>query len=81
MIDGLYLRDTPEGRAIEQIARSLSDRTEPGQLAMTRKLARIAATAMIELIGHDETSKFFAGVSFDCLKLRGQAKGARKNDR
>lgn len=75
----LFLPDTPEGRAVDQIARSLSDRSEPGQLAMSRKLARIAATAMVELAGPDEASRFFAGVSRDLLQMRGKGKGAKRS--
>lgn len=77
----LYAPDTAEGRAIEQIANSLSNRSEPGQLPLAIKLARISATALVELVGNDEASKFFAGLSADCLRHRGRQKGARKGVR
>lgn len=78
MIDGLYTPDTPEGRAVAQIAAHLSDRQEPGQLAMARKLARIAAIAMTELVGPDQASSFFVAISRDCLRERGKGKGAKR---
>lgn len=78
MSGGLYLPDTPEGRAIEQIAHALANGAEPGQLSMARKLARISAVAMVELIGNDEASRFYAGISGDCLRHRGRGKGAKR---
>lgn len=78
MTDYLFLPDTPEGRAIEQIAASLADGVEPGQLATCRKLARVAATAMASLVGPDQASQFFAGVSRDLLAARGQGKGRKR---
>lgn len=73
--DGLYLPDTPEGRAIELCAAAISDRTTPGQLAMVRKLARIALFAMIRLCGVELTSQFFAKLSRDALEMRGFGRG------
>ena len=78
MSGDLYLPDTPEGRAIEQIAVQLSDKTEPGQLAMARKLSRIAALAMCRLVGADDASLFFVKISRDCLQQRGVGKGAKR---
>jgi len=78
VIDGLYLSDTPEGRAIEACAAAISDRTEPGQLAMVRKLARIALIAMARLVGPDQASMYFASLSRDALEMRGAGKGKQK---
>lgn len=74
----LYLPDTPEGRAVEQIARAISDRSEPGQLPMVRKLARIVFVALVELVGADDAASFFAGLSQDALRMRGQGRGKRR---
>jgi hypothetical protein len=79
--DVLFAPDTPEGRAIEQIAYSLADRSAPGQIGLARKMARIAAVALVELVGNDDASSFFAGISADCLRQRGRSKGARKSVR
>lgn len=78
MSDFLFLPDTPEGRAVEQIALHLSDNTEPGQLAQARKLARIAALAMCQLVGCDDASLFFVKISRDCLEHRGVGKGKKR---
>lgn len=78
MSGDLYLPDTAEGRAVEQIVAHLSDRSEPGQLATTRKLARIAADAMARLVGEDAASLFFVSVSGDLLKRRGVGKGRKR---
>lgn len=74
----LFLPDTPEGRAVEQIAAHLSDRAEPGQIAMARKLARIALIAMTNLVGADHAAEFFVGLSRDALRARGEGKGRKR---
>lgn len=80
MSDGLYMPDTPEGRAIELCAASISDRSTPGQLAMCRKLARIALVAMLRLVGPDQASQYFAALSRSALEQRGQSRGKTRND-
>lgn len=75
----LYLPETAEGRAVAQIAAHLSDKTEPGQLATVRKLARISALAMVRLVGADAASLFFVSLSRDCLEQRGVGKGAKRH--
>jgi hypothetical protein len=72
---GLYLPDTPEGRAVELCANAISDRSTPGQLAMCRKLARIALGAMVRLCGPDQASQYFASLSRDALEMRGFGRG------
>lgn len=71
----LYLPDTPEGRAIEACAAAISDRVEPGQLAMVRKLARIALLAMVKLAGAENAATFFVSLSRDALEMRGLGRG------
>lgn len=70
--------DTPEGRAIEQVVASLSDRAEPGQLATVRKLSRISFEAMAALVGYDATASFFIRLSNDALRQRGCGKGRKR---
>jgi hypothetical protein len=74
----LYTPDTPEGRAVAQVAASLSDGAEPGQLSRARKLARIAALAMTNMVGGDAASLFFIGLSRDCLRARGCGEGSKR---
>lgn len=73
--DALYLPDTPGGRAVEVCAAAISDRTTPGQLAMVKRLARIALVALVRLVGGDEAAKFFVKLSFDALEMRGLGRG------
>lgn len=77
----LFLPDTPEGRAVELCAKAISDRSTPGQLAMCRKLARIALEALVILAGPDAASQFFASLSRDALQRRGAGRGAKRVDR
>lgn len=73
--DGLYLPDTPEGRAVEICAAAISDNSTEGQHAQVRKLTRIAFFAMIRLAGAEQTSQFFARLSRDALEMRGLGRG------
>ena len=71
----LYLPDTPEGRAVEQVVAALTAERHPGQLAQFRKLARISAQGIARLIGADGASRFFAEISRDLLEQRGAGRG------
>lgn len=71
----LYLPDTPEGRAVEACAASISDGATSGQLAMVRKLARIAMLALVQLVGPDQACKELIGMSRDALEMRGAGRG------
>lgn len=76
----LYLPDTPEGRAIEQIVDGLTAGPDKVPRAVARKLARIAAEAMVRLEGPEAASSFFIGVSRDLLQRRGCGKGSKRSD-
>jgi hypothetical protein len=74
----LYMPDTPEGRAIEQVVASLADGQTPGQLATAKRLARIGGEAIAKLVGADEAAGFLISLSRDVLKARGCGKGAKR---
>ena len=71
----LYLPDTPEGRAIEACAIAISDGATPGQLAMCRKLARIAMLALVQIVGPEAAARYLVGLSRDALEMRGLGRG------
>ncbi len=73
---GLYMPDTPEGRAIELCAAAISrDASDKSLLPMTKKLARIALEAMVRLAGAEASATYFAKLSRDALEMRGRGRG------